>query len=426
MMIPTIAIISVSGFCFHQNHVPSRYGNRQSETSFWATFSNEESLSSSMLDDWGVTKEHWDMEFPHSIEQVIQQAFDAVAGTIYNKCALDPNIASNARSTSIFTYRPVRKKCDSGRIGLEMDGVDVLFQDELTPHQAIRRTALMLAAKLSLNQSWKSYEVNDSDDKESDISETGSRPVVVHFNSVKQALWASKELRELKRLEQGSLYDNIRIQCLSDGVPLDMQLDKNERRRYGGLSKGFVNATRGLFIIVQPTDYNAEHEPPGPAIDSIDNFQRVIAQAAIEEIPIVALSPRFLSNDDPFYIGYDQSGYQKSAIFGGGPPKGPTPWIMRDFTPPVFCWIGNALTVGKPPKEDCRITRVSLTQSVMEEGHSWNIFFAKECANQGLKDGIIEYTYLASSRSAAGRPTSELMMTLLEDHVGTTNPEFES
>jgi hypothetical protein len=245
------------------------------------------------------------------------------------------------------------------------------------------------------------------------------RPVVVCFNTIKQALVACQELKKLKEEDLSPAYDNIKIQCLADGIPREMRIDRNQRRRYRGLSDGYVSVARGLFMIVQPTDYNAEYLPPGPAVGAVNNFQQIVAQASIEELPTIALSPRFLSNDSPFGGGWDQSGYQKSAIYGGiEPPKGPTPWIMRDFTPPVYCWIGNAFTLGQPPRMDqeqsqCHLSRVLLTQSVMDEGHSWHIFAAKECAHDRRK-APTSFVYLASTRSASGRPNRDLIGKILD------------
>ena len=172
-------------------------------------------------------------------------------------------------------------------------------------------------------------------------------------------------------------------------------------------------------MIVQPTDYNDEYPPPGPAVGALNDFQRIVAQAAIEELPIIALSPRFLSNDSPSG-GWDQSGYQQSATYGGiEPPKGPTPWIMRDFSPPVFCWVGNAMSVERSPGQNqnnnlCLISRLALTQSVMDEGHKWRVYAAKDCFC-GHEREPTEYIYLASTRSAAGRPTIDLLGNILRD-----------
>lgn len=389
--------------------------------------------SSDYREEWGVTFEESVPDFPNTVELVVDGAFHAIAGTIYNQQKMDPNVASNARSTNIFTRRPVRNPADTGRIGVEMDGTEFLFPEEsssssssrsssrrnyLSSGRAIRRVALMLAGKLSSKDSWEEYE----NDTEQVSSSDDDRPVLVCFNTIKQALAASQELKILEAEKQvpAAVYDNIRIQCLSDGIPLDMKLNRTQRRRYRGLSDGYVNVDRGLIIIVQPTDFNAEYSPPGPSVGAVSNFQKVVAQATIEELPVVALSPRFLSNDIPFG-GWDQSGYQKSAIYGGiEPPKGPTPWIMRDFFPPVYCWIGNAFTLRKPPRmndpevERCHLSRVVVTQSIMDEGHSWHIFAAKDCSH-GHRKTPTSFLYLVSTRSASGRPTRELISKILEE-----------
>jgi hypothetical protein len=390
----------------------SRFEDDDSSLRPWSSVIDRKELFSR----WGVTREDNYRDFPDTIEEAIEHTFDAIAGTLYDKCAMDPSIASNARSTSIFTNRPVRSKNDAGRIGIEMDGLRSLFPPEtsVSPGQTMRRAALMLAGKLSMDESWSSFEQKYS--KATDqTKELGTRPIVVYFNSVKEALWASRELQELKRTDFDCNYDNVRILCLSDGIPKDMRLDPKERRRWNGLSKGFVSAERGFFVVVQPTDYNNEHTPPGPAAENISSFQKIVAQASVQEVPIIAFSPRFLNYESPYEVRRDQSGYQQSAVYGGlEPPKGPTPWVMRDFTPPVFCWIGNAVQLGKSPREDCKITRVALSQSAMDEGHLWHMFAARECTHSHKKT-TTDYRYLASTGSAYGRPTRDLMKKVLED-----------
>jgi hypothetical protein len=378
---------------------------------------------------WGVLRHETIEELPHTAKQVVNQAFKAIAGTIYDKKRLDPNVASNAVSRSIFTHRPVRSESDAGRIGVEIDGAEFLFDDghPTSPGQCTRRISLMLAAKLSADALWEDYEMTSKNGARA--TAPTYRPVLVCFNTIKQALIATRELQRLKLEElsraqnrgKSTRYDNIRIQCLADGIPFGMHLDRTVRRRYRGLSDGIVNAKRGLVMIVQPTDYNAEYPPPGPAVGAVNNFQRLVAQASVEELPIVALSPRFLSNDAPFG-GWDQSGYQKSATYGGlEPPKGPSPWVMRDFSPPIYCWIGNAMSLGRPPRGDvehemCHLSRVALTQSVMDEGHSWHMYAAKDCT-RGIQKFPTSYVYLASTRSASGRPTRDLIIKILEDVI---------
>ncbi len=379
----------------------------------------------SYREEWGLNLEYC-KEFPSTIDQVVDEAFSAVAGTLCQTQKMDPNIASNAMSKSIFTQRPVRKKPDIGRIGLEIDGVELLYpvSSHMTPASAIRRLALLLAAKLSSQQCWTSFER-----KKETTPSPEYRPVTLCFNTIKQALIASNDLQRLKLdyVNGGgkdggkSPYEKIKIQCIHDRLPKELHVTRSRRRRNNGLTGGYVNATKGILLAVQPTDYNLEHKPPGPAIDAIGNFQRLVAQASVEEVPVVVLSPRFLSNDSP-YGGWDQSGYQQSAIYGGlEPPKGPTPWIMRDFTPPVFCWVGDALKLDKPissPRtgdcdEYCHLSRMVMTQSVMDSGHSWNIFVAKECTHRKQKLPT-EYLYLGSTRSASGRPTRAILKQILE------------
>lgn len=380
----------------------------------------EDSLAKprSYRDEWGLNRDY-SKDFPSTVDQVVDEAFSAIAGTLYQTQTMDPNIASNAMSKSIFTQRPVRKKPDVGRIGLEIDGVEHLFPgpSRMSPSSAIRRVALLLAAKLSRKDSWRPFE-----SQKVAANSPEYRTVTLCFNTIKQALIASNDL---KRLELDyvsgpglhgatSPYEKIKIQCIHDKVPKELHV-KRSRRRTNGLSDGYVNATKGILLAVQPTDYNVEHKPPGPAIDAIGNFQKLVAQASVEEVPVIVLSPRFLSNESP-YGGWDQSGYQQSATYGGlEPPKGPTPWIMRDFTPPVFCWVGDALKLQKP-HEKCReskkssyLSRVAMTQSVMDSGHSWNIFVVKEC------NFSTNYLYLGSTRSASGRPTRAVLKQILED-----------
>lgn len=245
----------------------------------------------------------------------------------------------------------------------------------------------MLAAKLSMDSSWEEFENecedNDNDDIRTSPQKDTQRPVAVYFNTIKQALMASRELQSLRRAELGedctegltSSYDHVSIQCLGDKIPKALRRDRSERRRYGGLTQGYVNVTHGFILIVQPTDYNNEYRPPGPAVGSIGSFQQLAAQASIEEVTTVAISPRFLSNKDQFE-GWDQSGYQQSSTYGGvEPPAGPTPWIMRDFSPPVYCWVGNAVSmrVSRDQEFDknggCYLSRVALMQTVMGRGH---------------------------------------------------------
>lgn len=366
------------------------------------------------FNDWGVERyDHPEPQFPDTLTSLTDAAWEAVAGTLYRKQRLDPNVASNAMSSSIYGYRPIRGERDVGRIGLEIDGAEFLFPKE-SSGSAIRRVALQLGAKLSQG-SWEGFE---------EVGQ-GSRPVALYFNTIKQSLIASRELLVLKRsaLEEtgsSSRYDNITILCLhqDDEIPEHMRRSK---RSYGGLGKGAVDPTKGIILVVQPTDYNNEFRPPGPAIGAIGALQQLVARAAVQGLPAVIISPRFLA-DGYHNRGWDQSGYQRSAIYGGEePPKGPTPWVLRDFTPPVFAWIGCALPLsplrrsvhsshGVHNADDQgytpRHSRVALTQSVMQEEHAWHMFAVKELDAKGKSN---EYQYLASTKTSSGRPPKDII-----------------
>jgi hypothetical protein len=387
----------------------------------WSSTADNQNQNQQAADhraEWGVSKEEeiTDQAFPYTPDAVVEQAFQAIAGTLYQTKKMEPSIASNASSQSMFEYRPTRKERDSGRMGVEIDGAQHLFPGykNMSPERATRRLSLMLAAKLSMDSSWEEFE-NKSEDDHHDVRTTRPqkdtpRPIAVYFNTIKQALMASRELQLLKRAELGeasaaeglapsSSYDHVSIQCLGDKIPKALCRDRSERRRYGGLMHGYVNAAHGLILIVQPTDYNNEYRPPGPALGSIGSFQQLAAQASIEEVATVAVSPRFLSNNNnndnnQMFDGWDQSGYQQSSTYGGvEPPKGPTPWIMRDFTPPVYCWVGNAVSLRASRNTQeldananananggCYLSRVALMQTVMGRGHGKRSMFPKYCS----------------------------------------------
>lgn len=383
-------------------------------------------------EEWGL--EHYnEAVFPGTLDELVDEVFYAIAGTIYHVQVLDPNIASNAMSKSIFTKRPVRSSEDSGRIGIELDGVETLFQTSshrVSSQRAIRCLAFQLAAKLSSSESWSPFEPHaNSKNRKDNTHRAHQRPIVLCFNTVKQALAASHELQLVKQrylygnggMKTTTPFDSIKIQCIHDGIPKDMQIEPS-KRKYRHVNSA-VNAANGLIIAVQPSDYNGEFKPPGPAVDAVGNFQKLAARATVEQVPFIALSPRFLSNNN-MYGGWDQSGYQKSATYGGvEPPKGPTPWIMRDFSPPSYCWIANALPLQRlGPRctdnggEKCFLSRVALKQTVMDNGHAWSIFAAKEC-HHGARKVPTEFLYVASTRNAAGRPTRQALKTILESHI---------
>lgn len=428
--------------------------------------------------DWGI--EHIQKPapqpiFPATVDACTDAAWEAIVATLYNKQRMDPNVVQNIlKGDTVHGRRPVRGRKDAGRIGIEIDGASCLFRQGETVRDnsnsnrnnqlnasAIRRVALLLAGKLSQGP-WKGYEKAYTSNTTTTSSQ--GRQVAVYFNTIKQALAASHDLQLLKRIEQHghtegqynrgidsasltpSYYDNVRVLCLgqNEGIPQDMREQRGEQEGDGskkkkamaaGLAIGEIDPAKGLVLIVQPTDYNAEYRPPGPSVGTVEALQKLVASASIEHIPTVVLSPRFLANEIPYSGGsWDQSGFQQSAIYGGiEPPRGPTPWVMRDFSPPVFSWVGCALPLGRTGKfrdamgDPSYYSGVSLLQSVMHQGHSWHLFVTKEqlgsdkqkkqrttatasstAANSPSKT-TNNYQYLASTKSASGRPTRNVL-----------------
>jgi hypothetical protein len=409
------------------------------------------------IDDWGFTTTQYSRPRPPScpltVQDVVDGAFYAIAGTLYNKQQPDPaaehqsdrvtnkysgstnkrrnNVTPSSSSTSssssssssspvpsLFSYRPLHSPPEAGRIGIELDGAEHMFHDLKNNNnnnnnknrsgsgalrnryssRAQRRWALLLAMKLATRESWKDFEddKNDDNDKDNNNINTGPSPyrlVVLSFNTLKEALLARGEMQYLQSTMQdvefnSQVLDFIIIRTISDGVPTVLHRFK-KRRRVGGIDY-VVDPTRGIMILCSPTDYSREYEPPGPSLHSITDFQKTADMALLHEIPVVVLSPRFMSWDDydkddeiavppnsgggGFSATMNQHGYQQAGYYGGKePPRGMSPWLMRDFFPPSYSWI-SWLTTSLPT------SRVIMTNSVMN----------KVC-HMGLKNSFAYY-----------------------------------
>lgn len=371
--------------------------------------------------EWGLMHDEKTKRCPMTPVQVVNDVFDAVAGTLYDKQKLDPSIASNARSTSLFSHRPTRSSSDEGRIGIEIDGAEFLFPSRLSGDRANRIFALILAAKLSHDFSWSKYENKK-------YSVDSFRPIALSFNTIKEALLARQEMQILQRdcrteVERNAL-KHVIIQTLSDGFPKDLCIPKSRKKKKGRLNVS-VDAKKGLLVVVQPTDYNQEFDPARPSVNSVNDFQKTISSALIQHTPVVVISPRFLSYgeteapDNEIY----QNGFQQASYYGGKePPRGPQPFILRDFSPPSYCWIGDALSIASDEHYRNNIsTRLILTNSVMDEDHPWHIYATSSKRRNSSdrntvngKNSIPPSVYLASTRSASGRPTSAIMNRILQ------------
>jgi hypothetical protein len=354
----------------------------------------ERRQSDTEFQNWGLRRESPSPTFPSDTDSLINTVMDSIVGTISGTQINDPNIVQNAlKGDTLFGRRPVRNTWDAGRIGIELDGVKSLFVERPTEASALRRVALILASRLSVEK-WKGNSIRQP------------VPVTVYVNTIKQALMASNELRLLTRSAHlASSFSCITIACLGQDDLMPTALHRSSNQIVP------LNPRRGIIIVVQPTDFNAEYKPPAPAAGCLKSLQRLAARATVEGMPVVLISPRFRSMESPFATNWEQSGYQKSSPYGGmEPPRGPTPWIMRDFTPPVLCWI-NASSQQQRSILDpsgSRSSQISLLQSVMHESHAWHVFSKSD---RGPRS---EYEYLASTSSSAGRPTRKLLASIYD------------
>lgn len=329
-----------------------------------------EYLEREYFEEWGLEKnDQARATAPMTPDFVVDESFHTIAGTLNDHQKFDPAIASNSYSRSIFDHRPLRSSSSAGRIGIEIDGAVHLFPDarRISPQRAIRRLALLLAAKMASSRSWSRYE--------NSASENEFRPVVLCFNTIKEALLASQEMQFFQKsssVRERQAFDHVIIQSISDGLPRVLHSKSESKRRRRQQQR--VDPTKGILMVVQPTDIYNEFSPPVQSINTITSFQKVIACAFLHQVPVVLLSPRF-SHDilDPLDNSINQNSFQKAAYYGGKePPKGPSPWVLRDFFPPSYCWITTIhecnLNKSTNSRESfSRHSLLTITNSVMDE-----------------------------------------------------------
>ena len=283
------------------------------------------------IKEWGLVHDGKARRCPMTPFQVANDVFDAIAGTLYKKQKLDPSVASNARSNSLYSHRPTRSTSDEGRIGIEIDGAEFLFRSCISPDRAQRIFSLILAAKLSHDFSWNEFE-----DKDHKIN--SFRPVALSFNTIKEALLARREMQILQNdchteMERNA-FNYITIQTLSDGLPQDLFIPKSVKRKHGRLRHLAANPKKGLMLVVQPTDFNQEFDPARPSLNSLNDLQKLTTCALIQQTPVVVISPRFLSygQSEAPDNEISQSRFQQASYYGGKePPRGPAPFILRDL-----------------------------------------------------------------------------------------------
>ena len=355
-------------------------------------------------DEFGVFFHDNPKQRPQTPEELVERIFHAIAASLYNKQYFDPATAANARAKSLYTERPVRSPASKvGRIGIELDGVEHLFNNNnsssnnnspststttrISGRSAIRQISILLATKLSSKQCWKEFEDHTSTSTTSTQSDNTSnddennRPVVLVFNTIKEALAARREMRLLQErmMCHPGIFDHIIIQTISDcKIPQfgsnnprpkeeTGRQQRRRRKKRGWIENLTTNPTSGIVIVCQPTDFSHVFEPPSPSVNTVTDFQKLIFRALLQETPVIVLSPRFLSQTD--VAGLGRNGYQRADYYGGTePPNSPELFVMRDFSPPTFSYIALQQQNSSPGGSRHRhSSNIVLMNTVMDE-----------------------------------------------------------
>lgn len=320
----------VTYFCFRKDVLSFTATNFSPRKSRFYMSSFEPSFGTNDQIEWGLTYNESTKRCPMTPVQVVNDVFDAIAGTLYDKQKPDPTFASNARSKSLFDYRPTRASSDEGRIGIEIDGVEFMFPSLISAERAQRIFSLILAAKLSHDVSWNKYE-------EEEYPADSFRTVALSFNTIKEALMARQEMQILQRRcrtdVEREAFNSIIIQTLSDGLPKVLNIPTTKKRR-AKTTKLSVDPKKGLLVIVQPTDFNHAFDPARPSLHSLEHFQNSTLHATYQNTPCIVVSPRFNSYGEAEAPNNEiyQNSFQQASYYGGKePPRGPAPLLLRDL-----------------------------------------------------------------------------------------------
>jgi len=410
---------------------------------------------------------------------------------------LTTEIAPPTSSSSSSSSRNGRRSGVVVGGGKDSGGVGTILHhnsNEQAECQALRRFSLMLASKLSQAPWDIVHEQFHPEDHHDEDERKHTRPVAIYFNTLQLTLLASQELTKLKKAERdeyfathpkrhgrfASKYENIQICCLGqDGLPPQMTITTNPKHernhhhrqrkskstavaRRKHLFSGEVDPQKGIALVVQPTEHGKTTYHPSSRQSmtalpsSLNALQTLAVASSTYQIPLVVLSPRLIStvggtgSSSSYSMngGIHGSGYERSSTYGGREPARPTPWLMRDFTPPVFAWVGcaasTALVVSRGTDGDddghardvdgLGYSRVALTHSIMDLGHPWHLFAVRgrrymqpalsssknKNKNNSNKEYRYEhqyqmYQYLASTMPSSGRPSQDIINAVLQE-----------
>lgn len=369
--------LAMSLIAYLSSEYPSN--DDQLRSRFNTVYDDQEQRTDSWKDLWGVER-HSSHSFPFPLtvstlaEQIVSSVRAAMGGKQADVPQVNPNVVQNAMiGDRALGRRPVRHPIyDAGRIGIEIDGpVNVSY------------VALMVAIKAS------------SSPQQQDANHHDNIPVALYFNSVRETLEARQMIQYLRKQAgtNNNGFSNVEIFSLADGrLPATMIREtkttgRERKRPLPHKQKGMIDGSKGILLVIQPTK-------------SVMDLQRLVAQATLEGLPVVLLSPRMTRE---LTTPWDQSGYQLASAYGGEePPTGPTPWLMRDFWPPVYSWI---LTLDE---------YFGYTHSILHQKQSWDIFDCSKIRRIGVGDAQCDY--LASTVNCAGRPTQALLRKIAKEY----------
>lgn len=260
-------------------------------------------------------------------------------------------------------------------------------------------------------------------------------------------------------------FDNIKIRCLGqDDIPVEMLKPSTKGTKFKSIRRdGYVDPTKGLLLIVQPSStfgttsfLPVTQHTSGRSADTIstippiESLQKLITRSTLYQIPTILLSPRLgdkmpstpsssynipAYRGRPHYVtanrrgGLDSSNYQHSETYGGSEPARPSPWLLRDYSPPVFAWIATSCLVSNrnnhhnhQSRENPRTTRntnylekIGLLHSVIDIGHAWHLFTRNRNNESDVGVGP-KYRYMASTKPSSGRPSMGIIEAILRNY----------
>jgi hypothetical protein len=443
------------------------------------------------MSEWNVTNQCTPQRpLPLTMEDLASEACAAIVSTLtarpFSLQTANASVAASSRprdhSVATHTLKQQQRlqqqqqsvpdtwsvSRDASRMGIELEGVEWLASHQGVSRQgALRQVSLRMAQQLAQAKTWQSHGTDTT------VSiQQPHRPIALYFNSVQQALLASQELQFAKRYLQDSQQDSshlthITILCSSQGddIPDTMKRPHGQfshRQRMKIMERGACDVSRGLILVVQPTDYYDAAQPPGPAIGAIESLQRLVAHAALQGLATVVVSPRFLASHSwdssmdpvPFTTTTTTTFYNNG---GAELAQGSLPWVVRDFMPPIYSyclmkpspsllfslqhqqeqkqqqqrqyhsqrqrrpWLHHSwlaphtrLVVQQSVLDDC--TGTMGVDSLGTRCRAWNVYALHPESTDSSSWTTVVSNYVGSTCSAAGRPTRDIIHLMLMEY----------